>query len=116
LDSNHAGILIIWDRLFGSFVPEQDAEPVVYGLTQNLKEQRLFHAGFHEWRAIWNDVRSAPGLVVKLAYIFGPPGYSHDGSRKTAKQLRAAADPTPVRTAPAATKALRASHSGGLHR
>ncbi|HET8931899.1 MAG TPA: sterol desaturase family protein [Polyangiales bacterium] len=91
LDTNHAGILIIWDRLFGSFVPEHAAEPPRYGLTQNLKEQRLFHAAFHEWRAIWDDVRSAKRWRHKLAYIFGPPGYSHDGSRQTARQLRAAA-------------------------
>jgi sterol desaturase/sphingolipid hydroxylase (fatty acid hydroxylase superfamily) len=98
LDTNHAGILIIWDRLFGSFVPENQAEPPRYGLTQNLKEQRLMHAAFHEWQAIWADVRSVPSLRHKLAYIFGPPGYSHDGSRQTARQLRAAAASKPERT------------------
>jgi sterol desaturase/sphingolipid hydroxylase (fatty acid hydroxylase superfamily) len=91
LDTNHAGILIIWDRLFGSFVPEHPDERPVYGLTQNLKEQRLLHAAFHEWRAIWDDVKRAPSWRIKLAYVFGPPGYSHDGSRQTARQLRAAA-------------------------
>jgi sterol desaturase/sphingolipid hydroxylase (fatty acid hydroxylase superfamily) len=91
LDTNHAGILIIWDRLFGSFVPEHEAEPVQYGLTQNLERQQLLHAGFHEWAAIWRDVKSARSWRHKLLYVFGPPGYSHDGSRKTARQLRAAA-------------------------
>jgi len=113
LDTNHAGILIIWDRLFGSFVQEDLREPPRYGLTQNLKEQRLMHAAFHEWQAIWSDVRSTPRLRHKLAYIFGPPGYSHDGSRQTARQLRAAAQASktekPASSRPAPLTARRSS-------
>jgi hypothetical protein len=44
---------------------------------------------FHEWQAIIQDVRTAPNFKSKWMYIFGPPGWSHDGSKKTSDQLRA---------------------------
>ena len=88
LDKNHAGIFIIWDRLFGTFAAERDDDVPVYGLTTNLKSFALLHVAFHEWAAIWRDVKAAPGLITKLKYVFMPPGYSHDGSRLTARQLQ----------------------------
>lgn len=87
LDRNHAGILIIWDRLFGTF-QEEEEEPV-YGLTKNIHTYNLFKIAFHEFGALWEDVKKAPNLKAKLGYIFMPPGWSHDGSTKTANQLRA---------------------------
>ncbi|HEX6240264.1 MAG TPA: sterol desaturase family protein [Polyangiales bacterium] len=89
LDKNHAGIFIIWDRLFGTFQAERDDDTCVYGITKNLESFNLFHAAFHEWAAIARDVRRAPGLWNKLRYVFAPPGYSHDGSSMTAKQMQA---------------------------
>ncbi len=89
LDRNHAGILIIWDKLFGSFEPE--SEKVHYGLTTNLTSHNPFHIAFHEWRAIAADVRGARSLGDAFMYVFGPPGWSPDGSRKTSKQQRAEA-------------------------
>jgi sterol desaturase/sphingolipid hydroxylase (fatty acid hydroxylase superfamily) len=87
LDKNHGGILIVWDRLFGTFAPE--VEHVVYGLTTNIKTFRMLRVGFHEVAAIARDVAHAPGLRAKLGYVFAPPGWSHDGSTKTATQLQA---------------------------
>lgn len=86
LDRNHAGILIIWDKLFGSFEPESDK--VHYGLTTNLTSHNPFHIAFHEWRAIGADVKNARSLGDAFMYVFGPPGWSPDGSRKTSKQQR----------------------------
>ncbi|MCB9562281.1 MAG: sterol desaturase family protein [Kofleriaceae bacterium] len=93
LDRNHAGIFIIWDRLLGTFEPER--ERVVYGLTKNLETFNPLRIGFHEFAAIGRDVRRAPGLLAKLRYVVGPPGWSHDGSTLTADQMRAAAATTP---------------------
>jgi sterol desaturase/sphingolipid hydroxylase (fatty acid hydroxylase superfamily) len=95
LDKNHAGIFILWDRLFGTFEAERDDDVPVYGLTTNLRSFALFHVAFHEWAAIWRDVKQAPGFVTKLKYVFMPPGYSHDGSRLTARQLQASLRPSP---------------------
>lgn len=89
LDRNHGGILIVWDRLFGTFQEELDSEPVDYGLTTNIDTFNVFKMVFSEFGATWRDVASAPGLRNKLGYIFGPPGWSHDGSRKTSEQMRA---------------------------
>lgn len=90
LDANYAGILIIWDKMFGSFVPEDDAEPCRYGLVRNLGSFNPLKVAFHEWWAIVKDVRQASSLRAALGYIFGPPGWSPDGSRQTSAQIRAA--------------------------
>lgn len=87
LDKNHAGILIIWDRLFGTFEPEKDRP--TYGLTKNVGSHNPVRIAFHEWVEIGQDLRRAGSFGNALGYLFGPPGWSHDGSRKTTKQLRA---------------------------
>lgn len=90
LDRNHGGILIIWDRLFGTF--EKESIPVDYGLTTNITTFNPFRIAFHEWAASGRDLKTAKSLRSALAYLFGPPGWSPDGSRKTSKQQRAEAD------------------------
>lgn len=87
LDKNMGMVLIVWDRLFGTFAQEEEA--VVYGLTTNLKSYNPLHMVFHEWKNIYRDVtrRQVP-LKARLMYVFGPPGWSHDGSTKTSRQLR----------------------------
>lgn len=89
LDRNHGGILIIWDRLFGTFQPELPEEPPVYGLTNNLPTTNVWHALTHEYQALWQDVKRSPNWRVKFNYLFGPPGWSHDGIDKSARALRA---------------------------
>jgi len=76
LDRNHAGVLIIWDRLFGSFEPE--GEKVIYGLTKNINSYNPLRIAFHEWIDIWNDVRKADTWRLKLLYVFGRPGWKHE--------------------------------------
>ena len=78
LDRNHAGVLIIWDRLFGSFEPE--GEKVVYGLTKNINSYNPLRIAFHEWIDIWNDVRKADTWRLKLRYVFGRPGWKEEQS------------------------------------
>jgi sterol desaturase/sphingolipid hydroxylase (fatty acid hydroxylase superfamily) len=85
LDANHAGVLIIWDRMFGSFVKEE--EHPNYGLTENIRTFNPLRIATHEWVQIFVDIRKNPRYFWQ--YIFGPPGWSHDGSRKTTAQLRA---------------------------
>jgi sterol desaturase/sphingolipid hydroxylase (fatty acid hydroxylase superfamily) len=87
LDRNHAGIFIIWDKLFGTFEPER--AKVEYGLTTNIHTSNPGRIAFHEWAAMGHDVRRAPRLRDKLGYVFAPPGWSHDGSRRTARELQA---------------------------
>jgi sterol desaturase/sphingolipid hydroxylase (fatty acid hydroxylase superfamily) len=72
LDRNHAGALIIWDRMFGTFEPE--GEKVVYGLTKNINSYNPLRIAFHEWIDIWNDLRQATNWREQTAAILGRPG------------------------------------------
>jgi sterol desaturase/sphingolipid hydroxylase (fatty acid hydroxylase superfamily) len=76
LDRNHAGILIVWDRMFGTFVPEE--EKPVYGLTKNIGSYNPFRIAFHEWIDMWNDVKMAPSWRLKMRYVFGRPGWKEE--------------------------------------
>jgi hypothetical protein len=92
LDRNLGMLLIIWDRLFGTFQPEltaNDYQPIRYGLTKPMEKVTPGYIVFHEWRNIWKDFRKASTLRQKLGYVFGPPGWSHDGSSMTSDQMRA---------------------------
>jgi len=86
LDRNHGGILILWDRLFGTFEPE--GEPVDYGLTSNIHTFNPLRIAFHEWRTMFREVARADSLGEALGAIFAPPGWSADGSTLTAHQLQ----------------------------
>ena len=88
LDRNHAGILIIWDRMFGTFSGEIDSDKPVYGLTSNLDSYNPAYVATHEYGAIWRDVKRAEKWRDKLKYIFYPPGWSHDGPDLRASTLR----------------------------
>jgi len=87
LDRNYAGILIIWDRIFGSFEPER--VPVDYGLTHNIHTFNPLRVAFHEWAALARDVAAARGVRERLGLLLHPPGWSPDGSTQTARDLRA---------------------------
>ena len=89
LDRNHGGVLIIWDRLFGTFSAERDEEPVVYGLTTNIETDSIPVVATHEYVSIWRDLKRAPAWRDRLRYLFLAPGWSHDGPDKRANTLRA---------------------------
>ncbi len=90
LDKNMGMLLIVWDQLFGTFQPELDPEvyPKKYGLTKPLDHPSPTHLVFHEWKDIATDLgRRGLSLREKWLYLFGPPGWSHDGSRLTSRQM-----------------------------
>jgi len=89
LDSNYAGTLIIWDRIFGSFTPELDDEKPRYGIIKNLGAFNPLIIAFHEWVGIFRDLKSAKSLREIGGYLFGPPGWSPDGSRMTSAMIKA---------------------------
>ncbi|MGA9857868.1 MAG: sterol desaturase family protein [Solirubrobacteraceae bacterium] len=73
LDRNYGGIMIIWDRLFGTFQPE--TERVRYGLTKNIQTHNPLAVATHEYAAIARDVRHAAGLREALGYTLRGPGW-----------------------------------------
>lgn len=88
LDTNYAGVFIVWDRLFGTFTPERDDDAPRYGIVHNLGSFNIVWAAFHEWVGIARDVWSAPGIRAKINYMIKPPGWSHDGSRDTSEIIK----------------------------
>ncbi|MEV2239178.1 sterol desaturase family protein [Micromonospora sp. NPDC049891] len=73
LDRNYGGILIIWDRLFGTFQAEGDA--VRYGLTRNIGTYNPLRVATHEYAAIWRDLRTARSWRERLGYLLRRPGW-----------------------------------------
>ena len=72
IDKNYAGVLIIWDRLFGTYVEEE--ETVVYGITKPVNSFNPLVVTFSEWRDMFSEV-SAKGLSFKQRWqlLFAPP-------------------------------------------
>ena len=60
-----------------------------FGLTKNVETFNPVNVAFHEWTAIARDVRSARTWRDCLGYVFGPPGWSPDGSSLTTRELQA---------------------------
>ena len=73
LDKNFAGMLIVWDRMFGTYVDETHRP--TYGLTKNVDSHNPFRLQYHEYAAIIRDVRASDGWRERLGYVFGPPGW-----------------------------------------
>jgi sterol desaturase/sphingolipid hydroxylase (fatty acid hydroxylase superfamily) len=92
LDKNMGMFLIVWDQLFGTFQPElpdEEYQEKKYGLTKPLEKSTPADLVFHEWKEIWKDInREDISWRQKWNYLFGPPGWSHDGSRQTSRQLQ----------------------------
>ena len=72
-DRNYAGVLIVWDRLFGSFEPEV-ATPV-YGLTKSLRSWNPVWANLHVFGDIWRNLRAASSWRDRVTAVFGHPGW-----------------------------------------
>ena len=85
LDRNHGSILIVWDRLFGTF--EEEDEAVVYGLTRNINTYNPLRIATHEWRDIARDVADADTWSDRWSFLLRGPGWAY------------ARRPSPVRAA-----------------
>ncbi len=88
LDTNYAGVFIVWDRLFGTFVSEEPADPPRYGIVKNLATFNPLRIATHEWVGIASDLKRARGWRERAGYVFAPPGWSPDGSRETSETIK----------------------------
>jgi sterol desaturase/sphingolipid hydroxylase (fatty acid hydroxylase superfamily) len=89
VDRNYAGIFMVWDRMFGTYAAEVDADPPKYGLIRNIDTYNPIKIAFHEWVAMARDVRGAKSVREVLRYVFGAPGWRPDGNGPTASNVRA---------------------------
>lgn len=87
LDRNHAGIFIIWDKLFNTYEPE--VEEPVYGLVANIDTYNPIKVAFLEWYQMFKDAfTTKTSLKNRLNYFIKPPGWKHDGSSILSSDLR----------------------------
>lgn len=102
LDCNYGGVLIVFDRLFGTFRKEKPDVPIRYGLTEPLTTYNPVRIALHAWVKLVADLRVARGWRERWRMVVGPPG-GHaraDGERVTAatdyRGCSPMADPVPV--------------------
>ncbi|HZH69735.1 MAG TPA: sterol desaturase family protein [Flavobacteriaceae bacterium] len=88
MDKNHGGILNIFDRIFGTWKELDENIEIVYGVTTPPNSYNIFTILTHEYKNIWEDMKKSKNWKHKFMYAFGPPGWSHDGSTQTIKQIR----------------------------
>ncbi|KAE9555818.1 hypothetical protein FO519_001032 [Halicephalobus sp. NKZ332] len=103
IDRNYAGVLIIWDRIFGTFEVEREEEKPVYGLVDNVKSFNQFWLQLFEFKALGYDKGQMkdtngkelfPGFFGKLKACFGPPGFFPGVRTKQFFWWRCMVDPT----------------------
>ena len=99
IDRNYAGVLVIWDRLFGTYVEEDPAVPCEYGIVGQVHGHNPIHLTFHEWIAMFRDAARAGSLRKAAMQLMGPPerAASHPG-RQQADPLGSFARPSDVGT------------------
>ena len=96
LDANYGGVLIVFDRLFGTLRVERDDLPCRYGLVKPLRSNNPLVINFHEWLALGRDLRAAKTWAERWNYLFGPPGWRPDGTGFTTADLRRGAAVAPA--------------------
>jgi fatty acid hydroxylase family protein len=82
LDKNYAGILIVWDRMFGTFQPELFRPN--YGLTHPVNSYNLVKLQYGHYADLWHDVRHAASWRDRLGYLFMPPDWQPASARTPA--------------------------------
>ena len=73
IDTNFGGVLIIWDRLFGTFVREEDKGKIEYGITRPPRSNNLIHLWTHEYQDMFRDMAKPGSLLSRLKHLWMPP-------------------------------------------
>jgi len=88
LDGNYGGVLIVFDRLFGTYIAERDDLPCRYGLVHPVTTYNLLAIESGPWRALWRDLRGARSFGDAWRYLSRPPGWRAGGAGETTEELR----------------------------
>jgi sterol desaturase/sphingolipid hydroxylase (fatty acid hydroxylase superfamily) len=89
LDANYAGVFIVWDRMFGSFVEETKEDAPHYGIIGQIATFNPLKVALHGWVALARDLANTRSIREFLLYLFAPPGWSPDGNRDTSDKIKA---------------------------
>ena len=79
LDANYGGVLIVFDRLFGTYIEERAKVPCDYGLVSRVTTHNPIRINFEPWIGLAKDLASARSLGDAWMFVFGPPGWRPDG-------------------------------------
>jgi sterol desaturase/sphingolipid hydroxylase (fatty acid hydroxylase superfamily) len=88
LDANYGGVLVVFDRLFGTYVKERDDLPCGYGLLHPITSYNPLRVEFAQWIVLWRDLVAARSVRAVLGYLSMPPGWVPSGEGKTTEELR----------------------------
>ena len=95
LDANYGGVLIVFDRLFGTYRGERDDLPCRYGLVTPLLSHNPLRIEFHQWLALARDLTAARNMRAVFGALFMPPGWKAEGPGETTEDLRRRAEEGP---------------------
>jgi sterol desaturase/sphingolipid hydroxylase (fatty acid hydroxylase superfamily) len=93
LDGNYGGVLIVFDRLFGTYIAERRDVPCRFGLVNPMMTHNLVTIEFGHWRALWRDLLSARSMREVYGYVVKPPGWRPDNNGATTEDLRRRSNP-----------------------
>lgn len=88
LDANYGGVLIVFDRLFGTWVAERAERPCRYGLVTPVRSRNPFAVEFGAWASLARDLAAASSLPVALGHLLRPPGWRAEGGAAAAGRFR----------------------------
>lgn len=97
LDANYGGVLLVFDRLFGTYIPERDDVPCIYGLVKPETSYNPLVVEFRPWAMLFKDLAGARSLRAFLGYLLMPPGWRPEGEQMTTEAMRARAGVQPLR-------------------
>ena len=107
LDANYGGVLIVFDRLFGTYKAERADLQCRYGLVKPMTSYNPLRIELTQWASMIRDVVTAKSLRAAIGYVVMPPGWQPDGKGETTEDLRRRVDANaePVRAPEAARQA-----------
>ena len=88
LDANYGGVLIIFDRLFGTYVEEREDEPCRFGLVHPTTTHNVLVNQFEHWVSLGQDMKNSGNVINAIGYLTMPPGWAPDGKGTTTEELR----------------------------
>lgn len=88
LDANYGGVLIVFDRLFGTYREERAELPCKYGLVHPVTGYNLLRIEGGQWLSLLRDLLTARSPRAFFGYLLMPPGWSPDGNGQTTEDLR----------------------------
>lgn len=87
IDTNYAGVFIVWDRLFGTFAAERADQPIHYGITRPVHTDSLWVMWTHEYVDLFRDMARPGSLAARLKHLWMPPEWTRQADAPAEKSV-----------------------------